>query len=403
MAMLRRWLHRLSRSLPGGKRSGSRPTRPWVFSLLLLALFVGLGWSSMPADLANTTSALRFEDPQQAGAGIVTPVFVLLEDGAAVRFGDAEQEAGGVVRVGLYDPLDPLLAHATVAASLPADGRLLWLLASPEERRTLREKSSALVLGLSASATEIARSPAFQADYREPLMQILRDAVQTAWAATRENGAWQDLLRGYEPILRAVSSRDLRPILERNFLGVALRMFKANALTMIDPFHDRVWNIEPIEQALRDTFDEIRERNIPEHTAVRLLESPRTTAFLHVFAAAAGDKLAHDPALQNLIAQMVYDPRFRPAMQPAIDGLLDLGRTAPRLLTSVRGGTDLNLAAATALRTTLLGRADRVVVFMTPHQRAELATFDGAIVHTLIPLVGAATGAGPMPAGRDGS
>jgi hypothetical protein len=391
LATIWRASRRVWRFLPGGKRVGLRPARQWLLSLLLLALFLGLGWSSLPSDLAGKPAALRLEDQRRDTTGIVTPVFVLRQDGAAVRFGDAEQETSGIVRVGLYDPLDPLLARATVAVSLPADGRLLWLLASPEERQTLREKASALVLGLTASAAEITRSEAFRSDYREPLLQILRDALQAAWVASRDGGAWRDLLRGYEPILRAVSSRDLRPILERNFQGVALRMFKANTLAMIDPFHERVWNMAPVEQALRDTVEEIRDRDIPEQTASRLLDSPQTAAFLRVFAGVASDRLAHDPALQSLIARMVYDTRFRPALQPAIDGLLDLGRAAPRLLISLHGSTDLNLAAAAALRTTLSGRPDRVVVFMTPGQHAELMALDGAIVHTLV------------PAGRDGS
>jgi len=266
---------------------------------------------------------------------------------------------------------------------LPADGRLLWLLAAPDERQALRDKASAVILGLVGSAAEITGSPAFAADYREPFMQILRDAVQAAWTASRDSGAWQDLLRSYEPVLRTVSSRDLRPIIERNFRGVALRMLKANTLTMLDPFHDREWNMEPVEQALRDSVDEIRDRDIPEQTAERLLEMPQTAEFLRGFTGVAITRLAHDTALQDLIAQMAYDPRFRSAIQPAIDGLVDLGRAAPRLLVSLHGSTDLNLVAAAALRATISGRSDRTVVFMSPRQRDELMALDPAVVHIL--------------------
>jgi hypothetical protein len=352
-------------------------------SVALLGIFVALGWSALPANLAASSAALRLADAKAGDAGFVIPVFVLRPDGAAVRFGNAETEAEGIVRVGLFDPLDPLLTHATAAVSLPGDGRLLWLLASPEERQALRSKATALAVGLSRSAADVVRSPAFAADYRDPFMQILRNAVQAAWTASRDSGAWQDLLRSYQPVLRAVAVRDLRPIVERRFQGIALRMLKANTLAMLDPFHDRGWNIEPVEQALQESIEEIRSRDIPEQTALRLLDTPQTTAFLRVFVAAASDRLAQDPALQNLVAQMVYDPRFRPIMQPAIDALLDLGRTAPRLLVSLHGSTDLNLAAAAALRTMISGRPDRVVVFMAPRQRDELIALDPAAVHAL--------------------
>src|SRR6185312_15201281 len=118
----------------------------------------------------------------------------------------------------------------------------------------------------------------------------------------------------------------------------------------------------------------------------RLLDAPQTLAFLKVFVGVAADTLVHNAALQDLIAQMVYDPRFRPYMDPAIDRLLDLGRTAPRLLVSLHGSADLNLVAAAAIRTTITGRPDRVVVLMTPRQRDELMELDPGMVHPLLRL-----------------
>lgn len=383
--MVRRRLRHIPRGLFGRGRDGTRSAWHWALSFVMLAGFLALGWSSLPANLAAASNAMRLQDPAHAGAGYVTPVFVLQANGAAVRFGDAQAGADGIVRVGLYDPFDPLLTQATVAVSLPADGRLLWLLAEPGERQTLRAKASELVVGLSATVRDIARSPAFQADYREPLLQILRNAVQQAWVASRDSGAWQELLRSYGPILRTVSSRDVRPIVERNFQGIALRMLKSNAMSLINPFQERTWHTEPIEEALRDSIEEIRQRDIPEQTALRLLDSPQTTEFLRVFVGSAGDRLAHDPALQNLIARMIYDPRFRPALQPAIDGTLDIGRTASRLFLSLHGGTDLNLTAAAALRTTITGRPDRVVVFMSAGQRDALMALESGMVYPLDP------------------
>jgi len=368
------------------KPAEPRSTRQWPLSLALLALFLGVGWSSLPADLAGAQGAMRLRDQRAPGANFVTQVFVLRPDGSAVRFGNAEMEAAGFVRVGVYDPLDPLLVQATAAVSLPGDARLLWLLAAPQERQTLRDKVAALVLGLSASVDDIARSPIFQSDYRDPLLQILRNAMQAAWQAARDNGAWQDLLRSYEPILRGVASRELRPIIERHFQGVALRMLRANTLTIIDPFHHRPWNTEPIEQALEESIDEIRDRHLPEQTAMQLLDTPQSAAFVRAFIGVAGEKLAHDVALQDLIAQMVYDPRLRRYMDPAIDRLLDLGRTAPRLLVNAHASADLNLAAAAALRTMISGRPDRIVVLMSPRQRDELMALDPIMVHALTPL-----------------
>jgi len=375
----------LRRAATGRRRARSsrlRPARQWILSIALVVLFGGLGWSALPAKVTQAASALSFRDAAANGSGIAAPVFVLRDSGVAVRFGNAELTPDGVIRVGFYDPLDPLLFRATEAISLPGDIRLLWLLASPEERQTLRDRGADLALALSHSMLAILRSPEFVADYRDRFVSLLRTDLRNAWQVTQQNGAWQELLRGYEPILRDIASRDLRPIVESHFRGVPMRMLRANALEIINPFGGE-WNTQPVEDALQQAIQEIRDRMLPEQTASRLLDAPQTNAFLRRFLDALGTELVHDTALKDLVGAMVFDERLRPYLNEAIDQATEIGRVAPRLLVSLHGSTDLNPVAASVIRTIVLGRPDRVVVFVSPSQRDELAALDSASVHPL--------------------
>jgi hypothetical protein len=360
------------------------PRRQWALSVVLVVLFAVLGWSALPHDLTASASALNVRDAGGANGGIGTPVFALRENGTAVRFGNAAVAPDGVIRVGIYDPLDPLLAHATEMVSLPADPRLLWLLASASERQSLREATTDLARSLSQSAFAILRSPEFLNDYRDRFVQLLRSDLETAWQTTRRSGAWQDLLRGYEPILRESAAADLRPIIESHFRGVPMRMLRANALTMIDPFRDTQWNMLPIEDALQAAWQDIRERELPERTASRLLQAPPTAAFLRVFLDAMASQLARDVTLRDLASEMIFDERFRPYLNNAFARVMDLARIGPRLLVSLHGSTDLNPVAAFVVRTLVAARADRVVVFMSPAQRDELLALDPSSVRPLV-------------------
>jgi len=376
----------LRRAAPRRRRARSarlRPARQWVLSVALAAAFGALGWSALPAKVTQTATALSFRDAAANGSGIAAPVFVLRDSGVAVRFGNAELAPDGVIRVGFYDPLDPLLFHATEAISLPGDIRLLWLLASPEERQTLRERGAGLALALSHSVLAIMRSPEFVADYRDRYLALLRGDLQRAWQRTQQDGAWQELLRGYEPIVRDIASRDLRPIVEGHFRGVPMRMLRANALEIINPFGGGDWNTQPVEDALQQAIQEIRDRMLPEQSASRLLDAPPTSAFLRRFLDALGVELAQDSALKDLVGAMLFDERLRPYLNEAIDQAIELGRVAPRLLVSLHGSTDLNPVAASVIRTVVLGRPDRVVVFVSPRQRDELVALDAASVHRL--------------------
>jgi hypothetical protein len=378
-----RRLHRIVRRRVSSRASRLRPARQWLLSIVFAALFGGLGWSALPANVTRASSALSLRDPLAGNATIATPVFVLRDSGVAVRFGNAITQSGGVIRVGFYDPLDPLLIRATEPVSLPSDARLLWLLASATERQSLRDHTADLAVAMSHAAFDVFRSPEFRIDYRDRLVQLLRVDLQRAWQVTQQNGAWDELLHGYEPILRETASRDLRPIIESHFRGVPMRMLKANALEIVNPFGSDNWNMAPVEDALQQAVQEIRDRGIPERTASRLIDAPPTADFLRVFLDAMGAQLAGDTALKDLLGQMVFDERFRPYLDGVTAQAMALGRVAPRLLVSLHGSTDLNSVAAAVIRTMITGEPDRVVVFMSPRQRDELLALDPNAPHML--------------------
>lgn len=371
-----------------GRANTLHARRQWALSLGMVVIFTVLGLSALPRDLTRSSTAITLFDPGGAISGVGAAVFVLRENGLAVRFGNAVPTPNGGIRIGFFDSLDPLLASATEPVSLPADPRLLWLLASPPERQSLREAATDLARAVPQTALAMLRSPEFTGFYRDHLVQRLRADLESAWDITRKSGAWQDLLRGYEPILRDTSSRDLRPILENHFRGVPMRMLRMNALQLLDPFHDPQWNTKPVEDAVQAALQEVRDRGLPERTIGRLLQAPPTSEFLRVFVDAMAGELAHDTALRDLISEMVSDERFRPYMNNLIARAMDLARVAPRLLISLHGSTDLNPVASFVIRTLVSGRSDRVVVFMSPEQRDAMLALDPEAVRPLAQVSG---------------
>ena len=359
------------------------PKRQWALSIGLVAAFAALGLSALPRDVVTSGPPILMRDPLSSGP-IGFPVFVLRDNGSAVRFGDAASGPNGTIRVGVYDPLDPILGHATEAVSLPGDPRLLWLLASRSERESIREATGDLAHAVPHAALDILQSPEFVNDYRDKLVERLRVDLEAAWQDTRESGAWQALLRGYEPVLRDIAARELRPIIESRFRGVPMRMLRTNALMLMDPFSPLKWDTAPVESALQGAFDEIQQRQLPERTARRLLQTPATTDFLRNFVDALITQTARDMALRNLLSDMILDERFHPYLSQVSERAMDMGRVVPHLLVSLHGSTDLNPVAAYIVRTLVSGRFDRVVVFMSPTQRDELMTLDPDAVHPLV-------------------
>ena len=391
------WLRRSARH---GRRLN--PTRDWLASLVLLVLAFAVGLNCLPRRPTQLAAAIDLSDQQRGGAGIAAAVFALRDNGAAVRFGNAELTDQGLIRVGFYDSLDPLLATATEAVSLPADARLLWFLASNQERQALRDKAAFLAVAMTRGVRDVLGSPEFATSYRDRFMDVFQASTRKAWQVTQDSGAWRALLRSYDPILRELTARDVRPTIERHFRSVPLAMLTANAIGFIDPFREHPWNMQPIENALKAAVQEMRDRDVPERAFMRLMEAPQTVEFLRVFQDELVKATMHDPALQDLLAEMAFDERFQPYVAEALSRANDLGRAGPRLLVSLHGSKDLNLVASTVVRTTVSGRPDRVVVFMNPAQRDEIAALDRSAAHPLdrIDPVSAQTGPGQTGQGQ---
>jgi hypothetical protein len=365
------------------RRRRVTPLRDWAASAVVLTLGIVIGASCLPHRPTESAAAETFIEPQPGAGGIAPAAFALREDGGAVRFANAEAGPNGLVRVGFYDPLDPLLATATEPVLLPGDARLLWLLAAPGERQAIRERAAALVVALSSGSRDILASPEFAMHYRDRFVAVFQTAIRGAWQVTQDSGAWRALMHGLEPALRDLTNRDIRPVVERYLRAMPGRMLRANAFVLLDPFTERPWNLTPVEDALRAALLELREREVPERVIGHVLDSPQAATFLRVFQDELVRQLAHDGALQGLIAEMAFDERFRPYAHEMVTRANDLLRYAPRLLVSLRGGQELNLVAATVIRATVVGRGDRVVVFMSPAQRDELAALDRHAVQVL--------------------
>jgi hypothetical protein len=345
-------------------------------------LFTILGWTAIPSRATTLEGAWRLTDPASSDDKIAAHVFTLRPDGVAVLSGDAEQIPDGTIRIGLYDPLDPMLVNATLAVSLPGDLRLLWLLASEQERTRLRGMASVLLIGLSDSLVATMQAPEFVADYRPQFARIAEAALTAAWQDRRIQAAWAQLLLAYEPIMREVATRELRPIVVSHFDGVAYRLMRANFVRLLLPLSGE-WDLEPAEQAIQETIADVRARDIPEHTLERLLAPLEARQFLEVFANVIGDNLAHDPGLVDLVARMATDTRFRPALALAAGPAGDLARSALQLVVSLHGSTDLNLVASFVFHVMAAGQTERVVVLMSDRQHRDIAAMDPGVARLL--------------------
>lgn len=348
-----------------------------VASLGLLSLFLSAGWAVLPSRHLIPTWSYRLQDPRDLAAENGTvPVFLMRADRSTLRAGVAHAKADGRIDVTLYDPSDPRLIQGSEGLLFNGDLRVLWLLASDEERAQLRQGLDALGRGLRDAVEAVLRSPEFADDYRTPLKELGRNAIDTAWHDPDTKAAYDELLRSAEPVLREAIGFDLKPIVLKRIEPLVWNLLGANVGALFDVFHPPAWDITPLEQALEAIQRDVRERGIVEKTGQRILSSWQVKAFLQTFAGTVMDAIARDPGIKEVLGRLFTDPRLGAYLKPASQPASDLARLAPAVLFGVRPQTDLNAIAAFTFRGFITGRPGQLIILMSPQHREEMLRLD---------------------------
>ena len=345
-------------------------------SVGLAILFLSAGWTALPTRNAPSTLAYRLPDGDPAAGDEGMPVFVLRPDHSTLRAGVARMQTGGRIDVTLYDPSDPELTQESEGLLFNADLRVMWLLATDEERAALRRGIEKLGVGLRDAIDAVLRSPEFNDEYRSVLKDVGRQAIDTAWHHPGTKAAYDELVRSAEPVLREAIGRDLRGIVMKRAEPMVWDMLSANVGSVLKLFQDQPWNLTPVEQALEGIQRDVREQGLVEKTTQRILDSWQAKAFMQTFANNAMDAAVRDPRMRDAVHRLLTDQRLGAYLTPASQPANELARLAPQILFGVHPQSDLNALAAYIFRGFITGRPGQLVILTSPRQRDQILALD---------------------------
>lgn len=348
-------------------------------SLSLWVLFLSAGWSALPMRDRQPVWTFRPAD-RSAGIAAVSarpvPVFAMRPDRSTLRVGTGSTQADGRIEFTPFDPDDPLLVQGSEGLLFDADLRVLWLLASDEERTRIRLGIDALGRGLREAVDAVLKSPEFADDYKGELTNVIQQAADSAWREPVMRNAYDDLVRGVEPLLRDAARRDLMPLVLNRIEPLIWEMLGANAGALIDIFRTRQWDLKPVERTMDAILRDARERGIVERTSRRILDSRQARTFIQTFAGAVMDAMTRDPRIGGLLVRLVTDQRIGGYLSPLSQPAADLARFAPGMLLGVHPNNDLNAIAAFTFRGFITGRSGRLIILTNPGQRDEMLRLD---------------------------
>lgn len=151
----------------------------------------------------------------------------------------------GRVDITLFDPSDPRLIHGSEALMFNTEFRVLWLLATDEERARLWRGIEEVGRGLRTAMDGILESPEFTGEYRDALQEIGRMAIEEAWRAPSTRATYEEFLRSAEPMLHDIVGRDLKAIATKQVEPLVWNLIGANVGMALDPFRSQSWISPP--------------------------------------------------------------------------------------------------------------------------------------------------------------
>ncbi|WP_207461209.1 hypothetical protein [Azospirillum sp. SYSU D00513] len=336
------------------------------------ALILAAGLSVLPRTEGDE-EVRYYRTPAAADEPI--PVFAMRPDRSVVRNAIATPGPDGVLRMTFFDGDAAGGFGATEPLLFDAGLTVLWMTASEESQDELRARFGALQDQGARSLEQVVTSRVFTEEYRPRLRAILTGAITTAWEAPLTQSALRALMERASPMVGQAVRTDIGDVLRPRFQQALWDMAAAN-WTNVGVLVGYDLDYMPLNEAVAATMRDPKLQESFGKLGAALLETPEARRLCERVVIATASALARDARLPGLAEEMVHDVRLHEQIHPASDVLMDVVRALPKHLGGLGSESNLNPLAAQVFKALALNRSGKVILFVSPQDRARILKLD---------------------------
>ena len=360
--------------------------RGWIgvalsFALILLVTLAGA--RTLPLLNAEETTihleaALPKGEPAEA-----LPVFAVGGAVQAEQVGRAKVYPDSRVTVSLYRDVEAGAIQSLPPVLLKVDLRLLWAIASEENRIQLRANLKGLGDRLMATLEAVAASPEFEEIYRPALQAILQDAAEQALDDPRVKEALESVIDVLGDRFDDDFLSDYAGIIAKQSAAALIELSKLVPGLMTDLLTGKSIDWAILKDEVARLLDSREGRALVVARLREVLTSEASATLAGAFGRSVLARMAEDQrlaaSLNAIAAEAAFDGHFRELEAASLDALKD----SARILAGVEGSQRLHPLAAAVLRGLLFDQGDWIVVFVTPERLRLLRDGSGSGVYPL--------------------
>lgn len=358
-----RWL--LARCRRGGAASA-------VLAVLLLAGALQV----LPVSLrARPVRLWQLPAGAAAPAAATLPVFCMPParvalPTVALHCGLARRLAGRTLAFTPYRAAAP--AGRVIPVLTTADIGLLWALADDGGKARVRASAAGLAQQLAAAVRDLTRSPAWQQDYRAPVGHLLDRLAAAAWARPGTQAAFQALVAAIEPLVAGRVADQIGPAVAPYVANAMWTVLEANSTRVFALIRGGRPDLGPLSAAFVAALHDPAVQHVLGRLGPDILALPQTELLGEQLLTDFVDLAEHDPETFDLAARIATDRRLGQPFGHLRDDAGAFLRQTGQVMWGLGGARPLNALAGEALKATLMGTAQPLVLLLDPDDAAAL-------------------------------
>ncbi len=358
--------------------------RGWIgiaTSLALILLVTVAGARTLPMLGSEATKIHLKTASPQGEISDQLPVFALGGAVQAEQVGQAKIHPDKGVTVSLYRDIEVGAIQSLPPLLLKVDLRLLWAIASEENRIQLRANIKGLGDRLMANLEAIAASPEFEVTYRPALQAILQDAAEQALDDPRVKEALEQVIDVLGDRFDDDFLSDYAGIIAKQSAAALIELSKLVPGLMTDLLTGKSIDWTVLKGEVARLLDSREGRALVTARLREVLTSEASATLAGAFGRAMLARMADDPRLASSLNAMAAEAAFEGYFRDLEVASLGALKESARVLAGVEGSGRLHPMAAAVLRGLLFEEGDWIVVFVTPERLRLLR--DGSGVYPL--------------------
>ncbi len=345
--------------------------RRGTVSAALAVLLLAGAFQVLPLSLRVSRVQLWQVPAAAPAAAAALPVFCLPPAGVAVHCGRARRTAARTLAFTPYRRAAP--AGSVIPVLTTADIGLLWALADAAGKAQVRASAAGLAQQFAAAVRDLTHSPAWQQEYRAPVSRLLDRLAAGAWAMPSTQAAFQALITAIEPLVAGRVAEQIGPAVAPYVANALWTVVAANSTHVLALIRGGRPDLAPLSAAFVAALHDPAVQRVLGQLGPDILALPQTELLSERMFANVVDLAEHDPETFDLAARIATDRRLGQPLGHLRDDAAAFLRQAGQVMWGLGEAQPLNALAGEALKATLMGTVQPLVLLLDPDEAATLA------------------------------